>query len=218
MNSSELLAAFRDDVDDNELPVFWSDAEVFRYMDDAQKMFCRLTGGLGDGSTPAVTQLTVTAGDTWANTHPAILKTRSAYLDADGSPLQIVNLEDLQQRGMRFDGRTGPLKALVIGIEKHKVRLYPVPALDAVVQLIVDRLPLTKITDVGDQEFEIDEQHHEPLLAWMKAQAYGKQDAETFDKSKADKYEAWFRAYCMAAKREKERAMHKTRVVAYGGI
>ena len=52
----------------------------------------------------------------------------------------------------------------------------------------------------------------------MKAQAYSKQDAETYNKAKADEEAAKFVAYCEQAKREKEKYKHKVRVVRYGGI
>ena len=56
MNSTEVVGLFRETVGDGAAPYLWNDVEAFRFLDDAQKMFCRLTGGLGDASS-AITQL-----------------------------------------------------------------------------------------------------------------------------------------------------------------
>jgi hypothetical protein len=65
---------------------------------------------------------------------------------------------------------------------------------------------------------EIPEHHHVNLLMWMKARAYGKLDAETYDKTKQMEYEQKFRAYCTQAKAEQGKLAHMHRTVAYGGI
>ena len=217
MASSDLRDQFRQDVVDVELPVLWSDQEIYAYIDDAQKMFCRLTGGLGDGSTVAITQLPIAPAGEWVTLSPLILKIRSAYRVSNGCPLEVINYEDMSLLGVRFDGKSGPALRIVLGIEPGKVRLHPKPNDTDTIQLIVDRLPLIDIND-DDQVIEVAKQHQIHLLMWAKHLAYEKQDAETFDKKKAADFEMQFRSYCVAAVAEKDRAKHKTRIVAYGGI
>jgi len=215
MNSTDLLAQFRLDIVDTVEPQLWSDAELLHYIDDAQKMFCRLVGGIGDGSSA----LTVLPWDTttdWLAVSPLILKFRDAWQVSDGQPIDIINYEDMAARGVRFDGRTGIPRVLVIGIEPGRARLYPFPSNTDTIQLIVDRLPLRTIDDV-DEVLEVQDQHFTGLLLWAKSMAYDKQDADTFDRNKQQEFEGKFRAYCAAAKAEKDRAKHKTRVVVYGG-
>ncbi len=65
---------------------------------------------------------------------------------------------------------------------------------------------------------EVREEHHIHLLLWMKHLAYQKQDADTFDKEKAEKMETAFEAYCFNAKRDKQRRNQKPRLIAYGGL
>jgi hypothetical protein len=214
----DLLAAFREDVVDTAEPQLWSDDEALRYADEAQQRFCRLTGGLGDASTPAVTQAAYAAGDAWIALHPAILKTRAAYRAEDGRPLELLNYEELAPRGLRLDPRQGRLRALVLGLEPGRARLYPVADAAGTVQLVVDRLPLLAIDGADGQGFEVADQHLPGLLLWIKALAYAKQDAETFDQAKSRDFGAQFAAYCAQAKLERERAAHKTRVVLYGGL
>lgn len=229
MNSDELLEAFRRECFDESDPPLWTDVEIYQYMDEAQKLFCRLTGGIAD-STSALTTISVPASTEFVAFSPKILKLRSARR-ADGQFLDILNFEDLenglgpvtydygaQVPRYKLDNRVGPLRALVVGMEPHKFRCIDLPASSETLKLIVYRLPLETITDDGDQEFEIDEQHHIHLLKWMKHRGYSKQDAETFDKGKRDQYELEFRSYCAQAKQERERLEHKYRTVAYGGI
>jgi hypothetical protein len=95
--------------------------------------------------------------------------------------------------------------ALVIGEEDNKARTYPLSNETLTIQLSVFRLPLNPIDD-GELELEVGEQHHRHLLLWMKSLAYGKQDAETYDRTKKADFESEFRAYCAAVKRAGEEA------------
>jgi len=216
MDSTELLDQFRRDVVDIEEPQLWSDDEVFSYIDDAQKQLCRHVGGIADASSP-MTVLPYDAGQDWLKQDDRILKVRTAYQVSDGREIVLINFEDMPTHSLRFDGRTGTPKFLVLGIEEHKARLYPTPVVADTVQLHIDRMPLKKIDD-SDQLLEVSDRHFRGLLLRVKALAYTKQDAETLDRDKAQRFDGEFAAYCEQARKEKERAKHKTRVVAYGGI
>lgn len=217
MNSSELLDQFRSDVEDTADPPLWNDEELFRWIDDAQKWFCRLTDGIADASTVSVCRLSVVAGTEWYPTSPLITQIRRATRVDTGAEIRILSMEKTPLHGVRFDGKPGPLNTLVAGLEKHKLRAWPMPSEDVTVELAVFRLPLESIND-RSQELEIDEQHHLALLHWVKHCAYLKNDVETYDKRKADDYEARFRAYCENAKHEQTRARRQVGTVAYGGI
>jgi hypothetical protein len=216
MDSTRLYELFRSEIADTAAPYLWADDEVFHYADEAQKKFCRLTGGLADATTPTVARVSLKAGNPWAALSPLILKIRGIN-GADGRYIDPLNFEDLQERQIRIgDIHAAPTK-LILGMEANKVRAYPVPVADEVLELLVYRLPLKAINDF-DQKIEIDEHHHTALLLWMKHLAYSKQDAETFDKTRRDEFEQAFYAYCFNATIEKGVAKHKTRFVAYGGL
>lgn len=218
MNSTELLEVFRAEVQDVETPYLWSDVDIYRYLDDAQKMFCRLTEGIEDSSTAEICRLTVVPGTEWYPLSPKILKVREAVSTTSGRPYEIMNMEKASLNGVHFNGNPGPLKLFVTGLEKGKLRAWPMPAEGTTVELRVFRLPLVRITDAGDQDLEVDEQHHNALLLWAKYLAFSKQDAETFDRGKADECEGRFRAYCHAALKEQERARRNSGTVVYGGL
>lgn len=226
MDSTALHAFFRSEVRDEATPYLWSDAEIYSYIDDAQRMFCRLQGGIADASSP-VTHIEVAAGDVFAPISPRILKLREAHRSADGYDLEILNFEDLQfhrpiddyghHTGYRIDNTVGVVRAVIVGMESNKLRLVHIPEEDQAIDLIVYRMPLDTITAGGGQSLEIDEHHHRHLLYWMKHLAYQKQDAETYDRGRADMFRAEFLAYCDQAKAEREKREHKYRTIGYGG-
>lgn len=216
MDSTGLLARFRNEMVDNELPYLWSDEEVYGYVDSAQTRFCKLTGGLGDVSS-AVTRLAVSTATDWVNISQLILKVRDAYLLGDGMPIKVINYEDMPTAGFRFDGMTGRVRFLVLGLEPGRARLYPFPVEALSIQLVVDRLPLKSIDD-ADQKLEVADQHSDGLMMHIKHRAYSKQDAEAFDRGRAKDYDEQFQGYCANATRERARAIHKPRQVVYGGL
>lgn len=216
MTSGELLTLFRSEMNDVEEPYLWSNPEVYGYIDDAQKMFCRKTDGISDATKTKVVDITVAPGSDWVNTHPSIKLIRRATRVDTGRPIDVINNQDMLDRGWFFDGSTGTVRALVIGEEQHKAQVFPVSNETMTIRLLVYRMPLELIE--GDQDFEIAEKHHRHLLLWAKSLAYLKQDAETYDKSKANDFENRFLAYCEQSTLEDRKEKHKTRVVRYGGI
>lgn len=226
MNSTELVRFFRLDVTDTIKPYLWSDDEALAYASDAYSMFHRLTGGIADFTSPA-TRVVAREGVATAMLSDKILRVMHAWRESDMRELNIINSTDLGRNftsdygvcsPARLTDDSGPLTAMIIGMERGKVRWLKVPAADQVVRMHVYRLPLKPI-DRFDQDLEeLDEIHHIHLLKWMKSLAYRKEDAETLDVGAADKNEILFRNYCAEVKAEIERRDHKTRVVGYGGI
>lgn len=225
MDAAALLALFRADVRDDVAPYLWSDIEVLSYIDDAQKMFCRLQGGILDSTSP-LTVLTVTIGVANVPYDPRILKVKGAWRESDGCVIEILNFEDLQFKPVtndygyrlppQIDNTPGPIKALVTGMDDTSFRIVHVPIEADIVHLTVLRLPLKTISE-AELTLEIAEQHHRHLLLWVKHLAHLKQDAETYDRGRAEQFRSEFLAYCDMAKGERERRDHKPRTVAYGG-
>jgi len=228
MLSGDLYDYFKSDVVDLEDPPLWTEAETFLYMNDAYRMFVRLTGGIPD-STSLLTQVPIQSGTAFADVDPRILRFRLAYKVSNGEELVIVNQEELHNltrsdygvvRPLVIDNSAGAVQYMVVGQERNMVRWVQIPVVDDTAQISVYRLPLDTI-DEGDMGFafpEIGEEHHEHLSLWMKHRAYSKQDAETFDRGRAADNKKQFEDYCAASKAEWERYKHKTRVVSYGGL
>lgn len=226
MLSDELLNFARADLGDSLKPYFWSDAEMYAYMDSAYKAFIRLTGGVADFTSP-ITEVSATANEPTSEVSKRILRFMSAQRASDSRPVEIINSTDIGRLGRSDYGsnrpftlsdQVGPVVAMVIGMQRGIVRWVNVPEADETIKLHVYRLPLNDITCGGQEFVDIDDQHHIYLLNAMKALAYRKQDAETFDKALAEENEVAFARYCALVKSEFEREKHKTRVVAYGGL
>lgn len=220
MTPTALKDLFRAEMRDGAAPYLWSDVEVWAFMDEAQKMFCRLTDGIPDATTEAVVDIDVTEGDEWVDMHASILKIRGATRTSDGKPLIVLNYEDLEGRGIRFDGTTSELTTLIVGMEDNKLRLGGVASEDDAIKLLVFRLPLTEInatTVAASATLEIPTIHHRHLLKWMAHLAYGKKDSEAYDEKAAANAELSFRTYCRDALIEQGKKRHKVRVVRYGG-
>jgi hypothetical protein len=211
MNTTELLAVFREEVSDLEATYLWSDALIYRYIDDAQKQFCRETYGIADARQ---FKLNIQPGFEWYEQDPMILKIRTATDSVTGRDVPMIPVEKMAAHGMSFDGKQGPLRALITGLEKDVLRAFPKPNLASTVDLRVFRLP--EPVAAGSQ-LEIDTQHVLPLLFWVKHKAYGVQDTEIFDPKAEAKYLGMWKAYCADVKIEQSRAMHTASAVIYGG-
>jgi len=226
MNSTEIKDHFRLEVSDTELPQLWSDEELFVWLNDAYSMFVRFTGGIPDFTSEAC-EVAVSEGESRVDLHPSILRIMQASRRSDGREIDILNATDTSRMSPSDYGRLKPLlmdpsvgevKVLVIGMQRNVGRVIHVPLADDTLDLVIYRLPLTPITGEGQELVDVEPMHHFHLIKWMKALAYRKQDAETFDPTAASDNEALFRLYCTEVKSENERYKHKTRVVAYGGV
>jgi len=127
MLSDELLALWRREVADTALPYLWSDDDGYAYMDDAQKMFARLTEGLTDSSTASVTSLALSAGTRSYAFSPLVLRTKSVRRVDTGRDLEVINEEDMPGRGWYFDATVGEPRALILGMDTDAVRVWPLP-------------------------------------------------------------------------------------------
>ena len=126
MTPGDLLTLFRSEVSDIASPYLWSDDEFFGYADDAQKQYARLTWGLIDSSTPAITEIPLVAGTNTYDLSPLVLAVRAARVATTGRGLDIVNQEDMPVRRMYFDGTPGVPQALILGLDTDKLSVWPV--------------------------------------------------------------------------------------------
>ena len=226
MDSTGLYDAFRSDVSDTAKPYLWSDDEVWRYANDAYRMFVRLTGGVADFLSDAC-EVAIATGEPVADLHPSVLRIMSATRRSDTHPIEIINPTDLQKmrssdygqiKSIVMDNRAGPVRYMVQGLKRGSVRWVQVPEVDDVCDLHVYRLPLVVIDGDGISLDDVEEEHHPHLLDWMKHLAYKKADADTLNPSASELCKRDFEAYCAFTKAEWERYMHKTRVVSYAGL
>lgn len=213
MTTTELLAVFRQEVFDTVAPYLWADSLIYTYIDDAQKQFCRDTQGIEDARSFKVSILA--NGTEWYALSPMILKLRDAVDSSTGNNVPLIAVEKMADNSLKFDGTVGPLKCLITGMDKGYVRALPKPNIASTVELRTFRLPYD--VAAGD-DFEIDPQHHLPLLHWVKYKAYAIPDTDAYDPKKSAEFLNTWTAYCAKAKTEQSRVRRPVSTVTYGGI
>ena len=225
MTVDELYTLFRKNVADDIAPYLWSDEEIYAYMNDAYFWFVRLTGGIPDYSSDICT-IQIVTDEATAEISPAILRIRQATL-SDGRDIRIINSQDTTRlsdedfgllRRMNMTNTKGAVRYMVIGLEPELVRWINVPDHDDTAHLLIERLPLAPITDSSTEFTGVAPQHHFYLMKWMEHLAYNKADTDSYNPNKSEASRQEFLTYCEFAKKEKDIAKHKTRIVAYGGI
>lgn len=215
MNSSELLTAFREYVDDSVDGTFWTDAELLRFMDEAQRQLVRDAKYL----IPDEIILPTVANQAYYVEDSTTLQYRKVRRIADNYPITVYSYQQCESFCPQFldVARTGRPIVMVIGERKGFFRLAPTPSAVENIRILVYRLPILSITGLA-QNLEIDEEHHPYLLHWMAYRALRKHDGEVFDKAKADEELALFKAYARDARREREQLDHSPKQVVYGGL
>lgn len=240
----ELKDRFRLDVDDVEggqagADFLWSDQEVFDYMDEAQRVFVRRTEILRKTHpfTPALTAITFTAptvtavnADGFITYNPKIIRPLRARMSlaSNADPLKIATMEDMDEGffirdfGLIFtqdwQTKTGPARFLITNMQEDQYRLVPIPLIDDTVELTVLHMPLLDVACDG-AALEVTEREDQQIIKlYMKKLAFEKQDADTYDRDLADKFEAQFEKRVDERRREIRRTRFRHQGMRYGGI
>jgi len=231
VKSHDLLDYFRTQIKDVQQPRLWKDEEIYSYMDDAQRMFVRLTGGIRDATSDLCT-LKLPAGKQFVEYDERIIGIRYAELQSNKRKLRILNLEDevdgaaeptldygqLSWRS-RLSDPDGVVDTLILGMDSGYIRVVPASEETDTATLVIFRDPLCEIT-TENQNFEIAARHHTSLYLWMASRAYNKQDVDTFDPEKAKGFAKQFADYCELTRQKdiNQREHRSPRTVSYGGI
>jgi hypothetical protein len=199
--TDELVAVFRREVDDvvsfdgDDSDRLWSDADAYGYLTEACDAVAKGTDGLFK-----VLRLQFTAGEPTVKLPAYVLHIREMRHVEANRTVSHANANDTFHRGVdygspflgasMFDSFGRPT-TFVRDYEKRALRLIPIPTEDGTLEAqctvtiatpMLAGLPLPFL-DTEDQRL---------LLTKMKALAYLKHDAETFDKFRADRYASEF--------------------------
>lgn len=219
MNAGEILAMFRNDVMDTQMPYLWTDEEAYVYLNDAYTMFVRFIEGTPDFTSAVCCEIPYASGDTEVDVHPSVVRIMRAFNNAgteisviENTDVPLVRGSDGKVRLLRVGAETGAnVQYLVLGANQYAAQLHPVPTASGTLKLQVRRLPLAELTTASDSLTDVPEKHHIHLIKWMKALAYRKQDAETFDLAKAEESEQSFLQYVNQSVFELNRYRRKTK-------
>src|SRR5579884_185955 len=214
-----------DQVDGNASDRLWSDKTLVRYINEAQRRFCRRALILRDGSTPDVTQVELTAGVDQYALHPSVIAVLSCRRSTDRIDMTRAGHDAFSAYRVPdfrlFDPSTisnlPPGKPLAWSTDEEltaddegsvtvvNLRLYPAPSsafLDNL-QLRVLRLPLQDLT-VDDLEAipEIPEQHHLEILDWAAYLALRIDDIDAGSSNRAKEFRDSFEDHVNTARKE----------------
>lgn len=184
---------FRDRVDDAAQPYLWSDAEVIGFLNEAVSEAAIRAQLIRDSTTTAVVQVAIVAATHTYALHASILDVHRAKLALASTPLETVSTEKMDADWPGWELASGTPRYLVLDTSgaTFSARLAPIPAANDTLHLIVHRLPIEPMGSDDDAP-EIPAREHYRLIDWACRCAYLKQDAETFDQQRADRYEAAF--------------------------
>lgn len=188
MKVADFITEFRATVGDAELPHFWSSELIVRYLNEAVQEACERAYLIEDRLTPAVCSITVEPDVSTYQLHASVFEIKRATLR--GRPLDETSVEELDEDCPGWENWKGLPRAFIFeqanGARTASIRLVRVPTQADTLALTVYRgalKPLSAELDIGKPE--IPERFHERLMDWVLHRAYLKQDADTFDPSKA---------------------------------
>src|SRR5580765_1396672 len=184
MDVSQLIALFRAEAKDQKKPYLWQDVELITYAGEAEYEAARRTRCLFDFSTPAICAVAVTANQPLYKLDPRVLFVRRLKLSLQPHILPKCDQRDLDTLYWGWEEMPASYPCTWFAPNFRHIRLVPAPNLDQVMNLQVVRLPLDRLTGLGDEP-EIDERWHDGLVHWMLYRAYGKQDSQSNDPQKA---------------------------------
>ena len=204
--------------DTNAAQLRWSNEELTRFINEAQKQACRSAFLLK--SADASFQISVTADTPTYAMDSKILRIKGAWLESTGSELSPLEYEDLMAiPKWRTTARTP--HSYIPDYDTGTIRLYGIPLIDDTVNILAYHLPLVDMDwnkAIVDTP-EIREEYHIDMLAYAAYLAYQKDEANTFDPQRAEYFRQLFqRSFSdTSAYGDTRRRRTSGRTVRYGG-
>lgn len=191
MNLQNLIDQFRIEVADKATPSQWSDDEVTLYLNEAEEEAAVRARLIRDKSNLMICQINVTAGVSSYALDPVVCEIVYASMVNAGSigafpyRLGITTSDELDQ--YRPAWRSLKYRPAAIIHYDNTMEVDCIPDTAYTINLEVYRLPLNPMMSGSDTP-EINGVHHRHLIKWAKHRAYQKQDADTQDLAKSEKF------------------------------
>jgi hypothetical protein len=218
----------------------WTDATLVRYINEAQRRFARRSLILRDGTTPAVTQVTLVAGQSIYPLHVSVLAVISAKVSTAAYDLARAghSIFDTNRPvdGPYFDpsrlGTLTPGAPVAYSTDEDvspdgngsisviHLRVYPTPDASSagrVLQLRVARLPINNLTLANMSATpEIPEDHHLEMLDWAAYLALRIVDLDAGMPDRSKEFGASFEAHVALARQTVLRKMFTPQPWGFG--
>jgi len=220
-----LLHDRSDRIDGSADDTLWSDDTLVSYIDEAQRKLAREAFVIRDGSTPAVTQVTLVAGQAQYTLHEAVIAVISARYDTDTPDLVRVghwfvggfrmpdpNVFDINQvytltpgRPVAYSTDTEVVNDDNDSAGTATLRVFPTPTANEdgkIIYLRVIRKPIERLSaKMLKVSPEVGEDYHFEMLDWAAYLALRIQDQDAGNRAAAADFEARFNALLKRAQR-----------------
>ena len=204
----------------------WTDEQLVRYINEAQRRFARHALVIRDFTTPQCCQFTTVASQDTYPLDPSVLAVLSIRMTGDKADLAraghssfntyhqpdtyFFDPSSLSQippgKPLAFDTDEGVTQTDYGTAAITNVRLYPTPIAPyngIVANLRVARLPLTRFNVNNLSAYpEVPEDYHLDMLDWAAYLALRVADTDAGDIARANGYKASFEEHCRVAKAE----------------
>ncbi|WP_333676750.1 hypothetical protein [Dyella sp.] len=147
MNLQQLRCATREVLRDFAEPVYWSDEQINRYLNNAVREACIRARLLKDDhlSNPDLCRYTVAPGNPVIKLKPEVLVARSGHLGCQREKLWMVTAESMDRIYPQWEADTacpGQAGYGIMDLAQKTIRLFPRPMAPDVLHLRVWRYPL----------------------------------------------------------------------------
>lgn len=180
----------------------WTDETLIRYINEAERKFCRMTQCLRDKTTAAVTQVTLQPDVAEYVIDKRVLD----VLDVHIQGYQLRPSQNDALNGYPGNVATGSVnvkasrrgRPLLFSLDEadRTLRLYPIPSEEfagTIAYLRVARLPLNPLTKSNlAASPEVDEDYHLELLEWAAWRALRNHDVDAENMAKASAHKTRF--------------------------
>ncbi len=166
-------------------------AQMLAYANEAEMEACVRGRLLRDSSTTEICRIAISPGLAVYDYDPRIILILRGSITGSTKPLTRISHTVMDAKLPGWQDMTGNVRAFVTGMDTGKIRFDRIPAAGGVLNLTVSRAPLSPMKSSKDAP-EIPARLHQHLILWLKHKVYNNQDAELFDKNRADIHLAEF--------------------------
>lgn len=197
--------------------LLWTNEELTKYINEAQKEACRASYILTD-----IIDIPLVASTAEYALDPTLIKIRTVLLEEANREIYPIEIEDLILTGTNWLTEEGSVYGYVEDYKTGIFRPYRIPEEADTVKILAYVLPqktLVWATDQGES-LEIPDKYQVPMLYWAAYLAYNKQDSDILDENKAIKFRSLFQQEfeSTSAYSEKRKERTRRRQGRYGGI
>lgn len=188
MNRGEVITQVRNVLDDTAQPYLWDSTELELITEQAYlDAIVRIDGNLD--STESLAKVAITLGAAEYELEPEILQVLRAKLDSETKPLVKQTIAALDEFRTGWEATTGVPTHYIDSLDRHKIRLYPIPDANNTLSLTVKKLDDCGLRNDSDELSFLPTHVHYGVVYLVCAMAHQKRDEDSVDMQKVSYFE-----------------------------